>query len=294
MNASNVTLKIGEVTFDLKENHDFGWIQEQGRVFQVFAQQDSGNISFGVESPDGERRFIKYAGARTAEYAGEPVEAIARLTQAVQRYEELSHPTLIKLLEHYPAGKGYAVVFEWFEGENLHPHESYPPPAKYTHPDSPYYRFKQLPLAQRLRSLNEIYKFHVHVELQNYTAVDFYDGSILYDFKRHAVRVCDIDLYQPKPFYNSMGRLWGSSRFMSPEEFERGAVIDSRTNVFNMGAIAFGLLGGELDRSLERWDAGEVLHHIAMQAVSPDRACRYENVAEYVSVWTEACHNRGE
>jgi serine/threonine protein kinase, bacterial len=43
-----------------------------------------------------------------------------------------------------------------------------------------------------------------------------------------------------------MGRLWGSSRFMSPEEFGLGAKIDERTNVFNMGAIAFGLLGGEL------------------------------------------------
>ena len=32
-----------------------------------------------------------------------------------------------------------------------------------------------------------------------------------------------------------MGRLWGSSRFMSPEEFELNAIIDSRTNVFNMG-----------------------------------------------------------
>lgn len=42
-----------------------------------------------------------------------------------------------------------------------------------------------------------------------------------------------------------MGRLWGSSRFMSPEEIELGAKIDERTNVFNIGAIAFGLLGGE-------------------------------------------------
>ena len=42
-----------------------------------------------------------------------------------------------------------------------------------------------------------------------------------------------------------MGRLWGSSCFMSPEEFELNAIIDERTNVFNMGAMAFSLLGGE-------------------------------------------------
>ncbi|WP_164849793.1 hypothetical protein [Niallia taxi] len=36
-----------------------------------------------------------------------------------------------------------------------------------------------------------------------------------------------------------------------------GAKIDQRTNVFNMGAIAFGLLGGELVRSTSKWDGGQ-------------------------------------
>ncbi len=55
-----------------------------------------------------------------------------------------------------------------------------------------------------------------------------------------------------KPYVNKMGRLWGSSRFMSPEEFELNAIIDSRTNVFNMGAIAFAILGGGKDRSFTK------------------------------------------
>ena len=41
-------------------------------------------------------------------------------------------------------------------------------------------------------------------------------------------------IYILKPYINKMGRLWGSSRFMSPEEFELNAMIDERTNVFNM------------------------------------------------------------
>ncbi|MGM1045399.1 MAG: serine/threonine protein kinase [Bacillota bacterium] len=290
MKNSNVTIKMGDVTFDLREVHNFDWIQDEGRVFQVFSQQDSGNISFGVESADGTRKFIKYAGARTLEFNGEPGDAVNRLKKGIHLYEELSHHSLIKLLNHYPVGSGYAAVFEWFAGENLHPHETYPPPAKYTHPDSPYFRFRQLPVELRLQSLNDIFDFHVFVEQNNVVAVDFYDGSILYDFIHHKVRVCDIDMYQRKPFYNSMGRLWGSSRFMSPEEFERGAVIDSVTNVFNMGAIAFGLLGGDLDRSVDRWDAGEALHKIAVKAVSPNRDERYKSVAEFVSFWREACH----
>ena len=54
-------------------------------------------------------------------------------------------------------------------------------------------------------------------------------------------------------------------------EFEVGAEIDERTNVFNMGAIAFGLLGGELDRSILKWDAGSELYEIAMKAVQKNK-----------------------
>ena len=60
-----------------------------------------------------------------------------------------------------------------------------------------------------------------------------------------------------------MGRLWGSSRFMSPEEFELNATIDERTNVFNMGAMAFSLLGGEKDRSFIKWEASKELYEVA-------------------------------
>lgn len=85
-----------------------------------------------------------------------------------------------------------------------------------------------------------------------------------------------------------MGRMWGSSRFMSPEEFELGAPIDAVTNVFNMGAMAFALLGGELDRSFERWDAGEALYEVVIRAVNPDRSQRYTSVAELSLAWNKA------
>ena len=43
--------------------------------------------------------------------------------------------------------------------------------------------------------------------------------------------------------------MFGSSRFMAPEEFERGALIDERTNVFTMGRTAAVLLAdGTLHR----------------------------------------------
>jgi serine/threonine-protein kinase len=133
--------------------------------------------------------------------------------------------------------------------------------------------------------LDAIFNFHVYVESRNYVAIDFYDGSILYDFKTHSTRICDIDCYQPKPYVNNMGRLWGSSRFMSPEEFELGAEIDSRTNVFNMGAMAFCLLGGERDRAYAKWDAGREHYDTALRAVEQAKDQRYRSVAEFYEAW---------
>lgn len=282
-----ITYHIDDITFQLKEAHDFQWLRDLGHVFTVFDQQDSGNISFGVES-DGIRKFVKYAGAKTLAYEGDPEDAIVRLKQGVYLYEELRHPYLIEIFEHYEVESGYVAVFEWFDGECLHPHWSYPPPAKYSHPDSPYFKFRQLPVEQRLLSLDSIFTFHVFVEEKKYVAIDFYDGSILYDFENDVTKICDIDYYQRKPYINLMGRLWGSSRFMSPEEFELGAEINESTNVFNMGAVSFALLGGELDRSFTKWEAGKELYDVACRAIERNKSERYSSVEQFYGAWQAA------
>jgi serine/threonine-protein kinase len=278
---------VDNISFNLKELHNFDWLSRLGKVFYVFDQQDSGNISFGLEK-NGQRKFLKFAGAKTINYSGDPQEAVLRLKQSIERYEELAHQHLIRLIDHFEVEEGYAVVFDWFEGECLHPHWAFPPPAKYNHPNSPYFRFKQLLVERRIDSMDCILSFHVHIERKNYVAVDFYDGSILYDFKNHITKICDIDYYQKKPFVNTMGRLWGSSRFMSPEEFELDAIINERSNVFNMGSMAFSLLGGELDHSFSKWDAGRELYEVVLKAVEKDRSKRYASVEEFYSAWKMA------
>ncbi|AZK45088.1 serine/threonine protein kinase [Paenibacillus lentus] len=282
-----VTVQLQNRAFELQSFHDFAWLDSMGEIIAVFDQQDSGNISFGIKQEDGQKTFVKYAGAETVNYQGDVKEAIFRLQQAMTVYEDLMHPSLVKLVTHFATKDGYAAVFEWFDGENLHPHWSFPPPAKYTDPDSPYYQYRQLSIEQRLSALDVIFSFHAAVEQRGYVAVDFYDGSIMYDFKLRSTRVCDIDLYRKGPFINTMGRMWGSSRFMSPEEFEKGAVIDGITNVFNMGAAAFALLGGELDRSLAKWEAGPELYEVALKAVEPERQRRYSSVAEFNMAWKQ-------
>ncbi|MED0987279.1 serine/threonine protein kinase [Bacillus paramycoides] len=281
-----VEIQINNITFQLKEHHNFDWLMKLGKVFVAFDQQDSGNICFGVEK-NGQKKFIKYAGAQTITYKGSTDAAIIRLKNSVILYNELKHNSLINSIEHFPVQHGYVLIFEWFDGECLHPHWSFPPPAKYKDSNSPFYKYKKLSVKDRLISLHSIFSFHAYVEHKNYVAIDFYDGSILYNFKTNETKICDIDLYSKKPYINTMGRLWGSSRFMSPEEFQLNAIIDGKTNVFNMGAMAFTLLGGGQDRSFIKWEASKGLFEIAYRAVNENRSERYASVEEFYNAWLE-------
>ena len=224
------------------------------------------------------------------EYPGDPAEAVEKLKASVPIYTDLRHPHLVNLITAFPVGhEGYALMFEWFEGECLHSHWLFQSTSeKYTDPGSPFYRFKQFPVDKRLIAYQTIVDFHIEVERKNYIAVDLYDGSILYDFKTHTTKLCDIDYYQKRPFVNTMGRLYGSKRFMSPEEFTLGAVIDERTNVFNLGAMAFALFGGELDRIFSKWEAGEAFYEVAIKAVQEKRDLRYSSVFNFNDAWQTA------
>jgi serine/threonine protein kinase, bacterial len=278
-------MTLDKVNFQLQEEQDFDWLKQLGAVFCVFDQQDSGNISFGIEK-DEQRYFVKYAGAKPIDFIGNPKDAIERLKNAVSVYQSLEHPHLIKLIDYFATENGYAVVFQWFEGECLHSHWTFGGVAKYTNPKSPFYRFKKLELEKRLKALDAIFSFHTYVESKKHVAVDFYDGSILYDFKNDETKICDIDFYRKSPSINDIGEdFWGSNRSKSPEEYELGSSIDSITNVFNLGAIVFGLLGGEMDRSFSKWDANYGLYEVAIKAVEENRNKRYSTVKEFYDTW---------
>lgn len=88
------------------------------RGFCVFDKQDSGNISFGVQKGN-VKSLIKYAGAQTINYAGDPKEAIKKLKNAKVVYKELEHPYLVKLIDHLELREGFVLVFEWFDGLNI-------------------------------------------------------------------------------------------------------------------------------------------------------------------------------
>jgi len=285
--VDHISQSIDGVIVRMKDAHDFRFLHELGKVFTVFDEQDSGNISFGIDTGK-ERLFVKYAGAKPIDYSGKPEDAVVRLRDSFPVYEALRHSGLITLREHFAVSEGYVGVFEWFPGECLHAHWAFTSAEKYIHPDSPSYRHKLLSIEQRLSTLRTIFEFHQHVIRQNFVAIDFYDGSILYDFALHVTKICDIDCYRRQPYTNTMGRLWGSTRFMSPEEFEYSATIDEISNVYTMGATAFALLGGELDRTYTKWQTRVEFFEVARKATAADRDQRYLSFDTFLQAWNDA------
>jgi serine/threonine-protein kinase len=266
---------IDGVPYKLKAHFDFSFLSKYGKVFKVFDGQDSGNICFGVNSSDGRRCFVKFAGAPTEGYSGTAEDAIARLKPTVQIYRDLAHPMLIKLVSAEEIGGGFAVVFEWVDAvctQRMYPQD--------------YLRFQAIPLDTKIRIFEDIMDFHAHVAKCGYVAIDFYDGSIMYDLSNGRTVICDIDFYEKSPYVGSMG-LWGSSRFVSPEERTDGAVLDEVTNVYTMGAAAFCLLANS-DRTLEKWPLSEWLYDVAIRAVSDEREKRQQSIEQLIAEWDAA------
>jgi len=137
--------KINNITFNLNEIRDFSFLSKYGEVFCVFDQNDSGNISFGLED-DKNKYFIKIAGVRTAEYSGQPKDAVETLKNSSTLYYELKSPNLIELVEHYALDDLYIAVFKWVEGECLHDHWNFEKYSKNQNIKPPKLKFEELPL----------------------------------------------------------------------------------------------------------------------------------------------------
>ena len=145
-------------------------------------------------------------------------------------------------------------------------------------------RFMGLPVEARLQVFAAVLDFLEYTASRGYVAIDFYDGSILYDFESGKTTICDIDLFRKQPCSNDMGRMWGSAFFQSPEEYQRGAVLDEVTNVYTAGAAAFALFGG-YQRTRDNWELSGVLFETAAKAVSSDRALRQQSVRQFREEW---------
>lgn len=271
-----VTQELDGVEFRLAEPADLSFVQRYGRVFRVFDDHDSGNISFGVNN--GERKlFTKVAGAHTMYANVSPEEAIATQRNSVEVHREIQHPNIVKLVDAVQHGPYAALVFEWVEGDILRRVN-----------EEAFARFRALPLVERLAAFDAVIDVLQHVHDSGWVAVDIYDASFIYDFDRQHLTLIDLEVFARKPLVNEMGRMWGSTRFMSPEEYQLGAGIDEVTNVYTLGAVAFLFFGEERVRTPDTWDAGDARFKVARKATSDARADRYQSIAAFTAAWRNA------
>ena len=260
------------------------YLNETGDVFALFdAQvQDSGNISYGVQVGQ-QRFFVKTAGDPHDPRPFLPhEERVALLHNAVRVRRSCSHNALPRLHNVIESAHGPLLVYTWVEGELLHAGS-----AARQDPHSAMQRFRRLPLPEIMRALDFIFDLHCELAQAGWIAVDFYDGCLIYDFSCEKMHVVDLDMYREGPFVNEMGRMFGSSRYMAPEEFERGASIDERTNTFTMGRTAANLLSdGTLARSAFR--GSDAHYEVVRRACSDERRRRYASVGDFCAAWLGA------
>ena len=273
--------EVDGLSVRLREPFSLGFLRKLGTVFRVFDDQDSGNLCFGMEK-DGTRYFVKFAGAPTARGSTSPEQAMERLCSAVPVYRDLRHENLIELTWAGEIGGGYAAVFRWADGDCMG--RMYPEAHR---------RFFMLPVCNRLSVYDSVLRFLEHTAACGYVAVDFYDGSVLYDASTGKTTICDVDFFRRLPCVNDMGRMWGSSLFQSPEEYWLGAAIDELTNVYTAGAFAFALFGG-YQRGRESWELSDGLYHVAFRAVNADRARRQPSLRALREEWEIALAYRAK
>jgi len=205
---------------------------------------------------------------------------------------------LIKFINAEEIGGGYAAVFEWVDAIGIEPLNS---------PD--HKRFMEMSIEKKIKVFEDILSFHALVAKKGYVAIDFYDGSILYDYERERVIICDIDFYQKSPYVGEMGEL-GSARFVSPEECTPGAVLDEVTMVYTMGATAVMLFGYDAETDIKwreegadvevyrsnkfkdappkSWQLNKELYDVVRRAVYNERDKRQQTIQQLIEEWRAA------
>lgn len=249
------------------------YLDRVGEIFAAFRQQDSGCVSYGVRLANGERWFVK-----------EPVTEGARasLERAWSFHQAVRHPAIAPQVHRIAVGGGWAAVMPWRAGEVLY-HATVGGPRDRTSPGSAMVRFRALPVSRVLRAFDRVLDAHLAVEDAGYVAVDFYDGAMLYDFADEVLHLIDLDEYRPGPFVLDAERLPGSRRFMAPEEFRRGSVIDVRTTVFTLGRTARLLLdAGDEERA---WRGTSAQLAVLERAARPEPGERFRTVREFAAAW---------
>ena len=287
-----VKCKIDTIEFKLKEYQDFTWLNNYGQAFMVIDETGSGCISFGIEK-DNKKYFFKIAGAKSINAEVSEKESIRLLKNAVIKYKAIKHDNLIKYIDSFEYKEFFVVIYEYAEGECLFDHWNFDK-YKNTKEITPLMRFKSLSIEKRLNVVEKLFTFFETFIDCGYVAVDFYDSSIIYNFKNDTVTFCDIDLFRKLPTTNDLGQdYFGTKRLKSPEENELGAPIDELTSEFTLGAIIFDIfsevkntdkrynLGMFIPNDIEYFSLSKEVYNVLIKATNYDRNKRYKSIKEF-------------
>lgn len=249
--------------------------------------QDSGNVSWLVESA-GQQFFVKTAGTIGASLPGAPVpyfdhaRRVRLLRNAVDVAKSCQHSALPALLNVIESPVGPALVYEAASGDLVGV-----PAKRRCDPASSYHRFAHLQASVLLDLFDTLIDAHVALAGAGWVAGDLYDGCLIVDFSAPALSLIDLDSYRRGPTTNDMGRMFGSTRFMAPEEFDLGARIDERTTVFTLGRIVWHF-ATRLTEDPANFCGTDDLARVVLTAIQPSPADRHTGIAALAHAWRGA------
>ena len=244
-----------------------------GAPFEVFLKQDSGNQGYSFRTAEG-AKWVKVLNLEQTPLAD--VQAVIDFYNGLRSRLIPRNWRLVNLED------GSLMEHDWVPGRVLRS-----PEEDRNSASSTYQQFMQLPIETRCQIYDEIVQLFLEIEGQGIIIEDFYDGCILYDFERGQAYVCDLDHIHQGAYILGKERQYGSARFMAPEEFQKGALIDQRTNVYTMGASGFVLLNDNR-RERAEWSLTEEEYGVLVRATSKDKEDRQRSIGELHDQWGKA------
>jgi serine/threonine-protein kinase len=196
-----------------------------------------------------------------AEQAGDP-RTLIRFEREVRATATLTHCNTIEIFDYGHADDGtFYYVMEYLPGMNLEDlveqHGAMPP-------ERAIYLLRQV--CQALREAHAIGLIHRDVKPSNIFASErgkVYDVAKLLDFGL----VKSLDSGKEFIKVTRVGSFTGSPAFMSPEQAQGQSNLDPRTDIYNVGAVAYYLITGKLP--FDRESTVQMLHAHAYEPLVP-------------------------
>ncbi|MFI6933292.1 serine/threonine protein kinase [Streptomyces sp. NPDC050287] len=151
-------------------------------------------------------------------------------------------------------------------------------------PDGTRWCVKEATTGPARRSLDRAWAFHRAV--RHPVIVPHLHRIAVRDGRTATVMPWRAGEYRPGPFVPAADRLPGSRRFMAPEEWRRGAVIDIRTTVYVLGRTARLLLDAGDDERAFLGTAAQLT--VIERATRADPGERFGGARELAAAWRAA------